>query len=128
MYDHMIFSDIQKDHYQLISTAHIAEKDGVKRVVFEYYNGKLYEWYLINNTLIKEEKIYIHLAKRKLSWGGRDKDHFLIIPPNEITIYEEINNRSFRRLTLIKKFWFGDKYRKLFLKIRNIVSVSKLKD
>lgn len=115
MYDRMIFSDIQKDHYQLISTAHIASEDGVKKAVFEYSNGKLYEWYLVNNTLVKEEKIYIHLAKRKLSWSKFYKEHFLIVAPNKVVAYEDINKCSFRRLTSISKIWVGDKYRKLFL-------------
>lgn len=76
-------ADIDFRHFPF----HIVNTDK-QACVFEYKNGKLFQIFKEKNELKRNEIMYLHLQKRKMTIDRQiDKDHYLVIP-NQFTTYE----------------------------------------
>lgn len=91
VYQTVDFDDIRVPHnrYDFESIG-----KGLKNLIFEYSNKKLYRMYLDNNKVRKEESLYVHFQKRNIFKYNvnPDADNYIIIP-NKFIPYKPINNR-----------------------------------
>lgn len=74
--------------------------EGIKKQLFLYSEGKLIRFGKINNRLVKNEFMYIHLQKRKIDYyfGSIRNESFIIVPNKIIKISDCINDENFYEL------------------------------
>lgn len=96
-----------------------------KKNLFTYENGKIFEYYIKNNELVKKEYMYIHLQKRKMDIKiNENKDCYKIIPNAfENMEYKNIDLNNFYKIKK-KNFnlhYFKLRKKNLFIKIKKYI-------
>ena len=87
--------NLQPYHYSFISTWVVRTTPKMKNLCFSYENGKLYRIGLLNNKIVKEESLYVHLQKRPIIISTFVDDYFTIIPPGKYIAYVPNVNKFF---------------------------------
>ncbi len=82
----------------------------IKKLIFDYENGKLFAVFLSNNEVRKMELLYAHFQKRKLDVCDDLTDSYLIIPPNKtIKKYRKIDVEFLKKIKT--KGFYSFKYK-----------------
>lgn len=70
------------------------------RCIFEWDNGNLYKIYLKNGEIKKEEILYVHYQKRKMTYeiNIEKSNHFLIVP-NKFIECDKVDIKTIRKYT-----------------------------
>ena len=107
---YMKSSNFNLVRYDFLKKEYYTEKR--KEKFFSYENGKIFQYYLENGNLRKEEFLYIHMQSRKMKVKIKSETKFYKIIPNvfESLEYKGINIDNFQK---IKKKNFNLHYFKL---------------
>ena len=75
--------------------------------IFEWREGKLYRWYVHDNSLFNEEFAYIHFLRRRMQNLLSDEcpKRYLIIPPGKFIDYQRITIDFIKRSTRDGIYW-----------------------
>ncbi len=122
------FADMHILSYGFISTNKYIEEvvaGKIKKLIFDYKNGKLFAVFLRDNEVRKIELLYAHFEKRKLDFSDDLADSYLIIPPNKaINKNGEIDKEFLKKIKT--KGFYSFKYK--WLLKRSLIKLGIIKE
>lgn len=119
LYNEIIFDDIDYLKYNFV-TVHKKELDRNRsNFIYSYENGRLFRVFNENNTVKKEEIMYVHFQKRNLTIQTNAENFFTIIPNKYIPYVNNPSVEFLKRVTHKKIYWpyFKIKFKSLRRKI-----------
>lgn len=85
--------------------------------LFKWENGKIFRYYVENETIKKDEFMYIHLLKRKMEYSpdinAKVKNSSFIITPNKFIKDEEMTDTRLKQLAVVENINMEGKEKKL---------------
>lgn len=119
MFTESLCADIEPYHINMRLSIYNFENnsyhlEGIKEQIFTSENGRVYRYFIDkNNSLIKEEFMYIHLQKRKMneSFNGYFPSSYIINSNGFVALEEDISLRNFHKY--YKKYFFNTQYLKI---------------
>lgn len=105
--------------------------EDAKESLYIWSDGKLFRYFLCNNTLIKEEYLYIHLQERKMNFSKEilNNSKFKIVPNSFKKLeVDEISVENFKKITKkalnyhyihFKVKWQKRKIQRILKKVKN---------
>lgn len=121
-YNECPFSDILINKYAFHTTDEIyGTEDSMinarekKYKIYKFSKGRLFETYLLNDEVVNDEKMYVHVQKRKMEQyiSNKNDNHFMIIP-NKFIDCEDISSNNIRKYGKGKLIYF--RYYKIRIK------------
>lgn len=106
IYDKIIFDDLNWKTYQFIDVHKWNTIDkGRKYFIYSFENGRLFRCFHENDTVKREEIMYVHFQKRFMQVTTQVSDYFTIIP-NKFIAYEESPGYDFLRKNVHNRFGY----------------------
>lgn len=124
-YDEPVMADLKANYAGFFVNG---REDLQKVNCFEYQNGKLYAIGMRNGESYREEVLYCHFQKRKLTLQNHDSwEHLRLVPPGKLQNWEEPQKNwriwldviSLDFWRLLKRFWMRLFY--VLYKLKNMM-------
>lgn len=119
-YDGIIFDDINYLKHNFVTVHKTKEDKGKSHFIYSFENGKIFRIYIQNNTVQKEEIMYVHFQKRHLDIKTEIADSFTIIP-NRIVKYNANVNKTFLKENVKRHLFYSQYFRIKYTSLRRKV-------